>query len=39
MAFQTTTVFFISSYFVLVFAMIIISNIIRIKSKAKLAKL
>ena len=39
MVFQTTTVFFISSYFVLLFSMILIINIIRIKSKEKLAKL
>ena len=39
MASQTTTLFFISSYFVLVFSMIILTNIIRIKSKEKLSKL
>ena len=39
MVFSSTTVFFISAYFVLIFALILVSNIVRIKSKEKLAKL
>ena len=39
MVFNTTTVFFISAYFVLIFALILVSNIVRIKSKEKLVKL
>ena len=39
MVFSSTTVFFISAYFMLIFALILVSNIVRIKSKEKLAKL